>query len=237
MTGFRRTVSGRDTAIVAAALLLPIPLFARAGLSLPFSGGLEKSLGSLITLDSEDGTTGTQPSGRASAESDDGRQAGQGSLRMSPGLNPLTVFRTQVPTLSSSQSDEGTSQTAGVDQGSGDAPAGSEPEGADDAGGAGSPGGSGEEPATDSSGGGTEGSAPAPAPRQGAAGSPLSVNARGEGSTATVSAGEGGLDVNVGVNDSARSGDGSDAGVSVTQPDGSSTGTETTVPGVEQLLP
>lgn len=240
MTVLRRTVSRRDAAIVAAALLVPIPVLAQTGLSVPLPGGLDKGLGSLITLDSKDEKTGAQTSGRTSAGNNGERQSGAGSLRIAPGLDPLTIFRTQLPALDLSGSGQGSGQTADADgTGSGDTSAVSEPGSSGDAGGAGSPGGSGSEPDAGSSSsggssgaGGSEGSAQEPG-----AGSPLTVKAGGEGSAASVSAGDAGLDVDFGADDSASSGDESDVGASVTQPDGSSTSAGTTLPGLGGSLP
>jgi hypothetical protein len=76
-------MSRRELALVAAALLLPVPLIAESGLSLPVPGAVKHGFGSLITLDADrdsSGTTargtvsesGTSPSHSGSAETQKG---------------------------------------------------------------------------------------------------------------------------------------------------------------------
>jgi len=92
LTLLRARISRREAALVAAALLLPIPILAQSGLSVPLPGGVERGLGSLVTLDSEDRRSGTQTTGRASARSDSARQSGRGSLRIGRGGRAATLL-------------------------------------------------------------------------------------------------------------------------------------------------
>jgi len=56
-------LSRRELALVAAALLLPVPVIAESGLSLPFPDAVQQGFGSLITLDAKDDGSGTTATG------------------------------------------------------------------------------------------------------------------------------------------------------------------------------
>ena len=139
MKTWRRRLSRPEAVLVAAALLLPIPLFAQSGLSVPLPGVVERGLGSLVTVDATDERSETSATGRASENGTGDRRSARTSLRISrsAGLSPVLRGETQTGSGSGGSPESGT--PAGDDRESGTAPAEGEPEG-DGGGGAGSPG-------------------------------------------------------------------------------------------------
>lgn len=244
MIAIRRRVSKRDAAIVAAALLLPIPVLAQTGLSVPLPGGLDQGIGSLVTLDSDDATTGSQASGQAGGGSADGSQSGGASLKLNPGGLDSLSLPTDVTDLGVTESGDASDSAQSADSAGGgdsaDASAGSEPGSADgsgddtgdSSGGSDAPAGSG----GSGSAGGSANSSTAPTPQLTTVPT-LTVSGGGPGSSSVVSIGENGLEVDLGADDGAASGEEGNAGVQVTQGDGSSTGLNVALPGVGGLLP
>ena len=235
MKTWRRRLSRPEAVLVAAALLLPIPLFAQSGLSVPLPGVVERGLGSLVTVDATDERSGTSATGRASENGKGDRRSARTSLRIgrSAGLSPVLRGETQTGSGSGGSPESGT--PAGDDRESGTAPAEGEPEG-DGGGGAGSPG----DPSTpdDAPAAGSE-SGSGSGTRSGS-GNQTSVSGtgQGQGAKAGVSAGTGGLAVDVGADNGAT---GSEApgsvGVDVTAEDGSQTSAGTALPSVGVLSP
>jgi len=226
---WRGPLSRREAALVAAALLLPIPLFAQSGLSVPLPGVVERGLGSLVTLDAGDERSGTKATGQASENGRNARRSGPGSLRIARAERTPTVLADGTSTGADSGSSATSDKPAGDDGGGGTAPAGGDPEG--DGGGAGSPGDP-ESPKTPGSGSGS-GSDDGSGNETG-----VNVSAAGQSTGTGVSAGTGGLGVDVDAdNGGAGSEDAGSAGVEVTGEDGSSTGVGTTVPGASVPAP
>jgi len=224
---WRGPLSGREAALVAAALLLPIPLFAQSGLSVPLPGVVERGLGSLVTLDAGDERSGTQATGQASENGRNDRRSARGSLRIARAEGTPTVLADGTSTGADSGSSATSDKPAGDDGGGGNAPAGGDPEGDGD----GSPGDP-ESPETPASGSGS-GSDAGSGNQTG-----VNVSAGGQGTGTGVSAGTGGLGVDVGSdNGGAGTEDAGSAGVEVTGEDGSSTGVGTTVPGASVPAP
>jgi hypothetical protein len=239
----------RDAAIVAAVLLLPIPVLAQSGFGVPLPGGVQRSFGSLVTLDGDDKQTGTQTTGHGSGGTQGERQSGKGSLRIGTGRRGTTALKNGTPGSAAAGSEQGAQKTAGASgSGSGNAPAESEPEGAGDGGGAGSSGDSG---TSDDSGGSAgsagSGSSGESGSSQAASGGPeasspsrgtgLLVTGSGPGSGAGASAGEDGLGLDLGADDGAAAGEESTARADVTQQDGSTTGVGGAVPGAGGVNP
>ena len=232
MKTWRRTLSRREALLVAAALLLPIPIFAQSGLSVPLPGVVERGLGSLVTVDATDERSGTKATGQASENGTSDRRSARASLRISrgAGLSPVLGDETQTGSGSGGSPESGT--PAGDDGDSGTASAEGDPEGDGDGGGdAGSPGDpTGPEAPASGSGSGTDSGS----------GNQTGVNvtAEDQGTGTGVSAGTGGLSINVGAdNGGAGSDEPGSVGVDVTDEDGSSTGVGTTLSGVGVLSP
>ena len=51
-------LSRREVALVAAALLVPMPVFAMTGLNAPLPNAIERGLGGLVTIEAHDGQSG-----------------------------------------------------------------------------------------------------------------------------------------------------------------------------------
>jgi hypothetical protein len=238
----------RDAAIVAAVLLLPIPVLAQSGLGVPLPGGVQRSFGSLVTLDSDDKQTGTQTTGRGSGGTQGERQSGKGSLRMGTGRRGTTALKNGTPGSAAAGSEQGAQKTAGASgSGSGNAPAESKPEGAGDGGGAGSSGDSGTSDGSSGSGGSADSGSGESGSSQAASGGPeasspsggtgLLVTGSGPGSGAGASAGEDGLSLDLGADDGAAAGEESTVRADVSQQDGSTTGVGGAVPGAGGVNP
>lgn len=231
MRGLHGQISRRDAALVAAALLIPIPVLAQSGLSVPLPGAVVRSLGSLVTLDSNDQRTGTQTTGSASADNPDGQASGRASLRIHrpSGVAQLVEDETQ---MAADSSQTASNESVGDSDGGGETPTEGDPGEAGGGSDAGSPG----EPASSDgpksppsgSGSGTVASTSEPG---------LQVSAAGSGSSATVSAGTEGIGIDLGADEGGTAGDETGLEVDVTQPDGSSTGAGVTIPGLGTLAP
>lgn len=230
MTALRERLLQRQTLLVAAALLLPIPLFAQSGLSVPLPGVVERGLGSLVTLEANDERSGTKATGNAAENGRESRRSGRGSLRIVRGGGIPTVLESGSPSGTGNRDPAASDKPAGDGGGGGTAPAGSDPDGAgagDDAGSPGDPAPT--DPGSSGDASGETGST---------AGPTLGVTAAGQGASNGVSAGAGGLGVDLGA-DNGDTADGSSgaAGVQVTNEDGSQTGVGTAVPGVGVPVP
>lgn len=224
----RRRLGRREGLLVAAALLLPIPLFAQSGLSVPLPGVVEGGLGSLVTVDATDERSGTRGTANASEKGKSDRRSGRGSPRISRGSRMPMLFEEESQAGSASGGSADLDSPAGEKGGIDNAPAGGDPEGGGD-GGAGSPGdpGSPDAPAA-GSGTGAGASDSGPAGQTG-----VSIREHGQGTTSGISAGSGGLSVDLGAdNGGAGDDEPGSVGVSVTSEDGSSAGAGTALPGV-----
>lgn len=135
----RAKLSRRDAALLAGARLLPVPLLAQSGLSIPLPGAVERGLGSLVTLDTNDPRTGFQVTGQASTGRQDERLSARGWLRIVPAKDAAALPEDSNLPVPGFGSTDGIDRPAG-DGGSGGSatPPGSGPEGA--GGGPGSPG-------------------------------------------------------------------------------------------------
>jgi hypothetical protein len=235
MKTWRGRLSRREAVLVAAALLLPIPIFAQSGLSVPLPGVVERGLGSLVNVEATDERSGTSTTGQAAENGKGDRRSARGSLRISrAGLSPDLLGGAQTGSDSGGSAESGTS--AGEDGGTDTTPAGGDPNGARggqrEAGAPGDPTGP-RAPASDSAGGSRSGADSGSGDQAG-----VSVTAAGQGTGTTVSAGTGGLSVGVGADNGGAGGNepGSVA-VVVNDEDGSTTGGGTTLPGVGVVSP
>ena len=218
----RGRLSRREAMLVAAALLLPIPVFAQSGLSVPLPGVVERGLGSLVTLEARDEQSGTKATGQVSENGRNDRRSGRASLRIVRGGRVPTVLTDGTQTGTDNDSSTGPGKPAGDDGGTGNTPAGGDPEGdGGGEGGAGSPG----DPNSHAT--------PASGSDSGSVQTGVTVTATGQGAGTGVSAGTGGVSIDVGADNGDAGGDepGS-VGVDVTDEDGSSTGASATLPGV-----
>lgn len=223
MKTWRRNLSGREGLLVAAALLLPIPLFAQSGLSVPLPG-VDRGLGSLVTVDATDERSGsaTKQSGSENATGD--RRSSGGSPSIGRGERLQTL-----PGQGAWGSDGG-GDSAVFDMPGGEAgDTLSPPAGGGAAGGSDGGVGSRESP------GGPDGpAAPESSTEPGSSTQPgVSVTGQGQGARPGISAGTGGIGVDVGAdNADAGSDEPGSVGVEVTSVDGSNRGAGTTLPGV-----
>ncbi len=222
-------LSRRETALAVAALLLPVPLFAQSGLSVPLPGAVEQGLGSLITLDSDNGAASSDYKTKASdlTVSESGAAATQGKRS---GRESIAITRDGDETTASESGDAAAAESGqgGSDETAGDGggtPTGGDPGGADDdaAGSPGDPSGSANEPSGGSSGagGGSAGSGSGPS---------LLVTGTGQGGSVGAGADDGGIRIDTAASeDGAGSGD-TQAGVEITGVEGAPSGTSVTVP-------
>ncbi len=220
------TVSGRrlsrlELGLIAAALLLPVPLVALNGYAAALPAAVERGLGSLVTLEAGDDRSGLEMSGQADEDGSDTRRSADGSLAI-----------TRAGTMSSAD-DESEASPSGdgeaAPSSSDDSTPKEEPsDGADDAGGSGPSGESG-----GASGDGEGGSSASSGDTPG-----LSLTIGGGGTGTGVSAGSNGVAVELGADsEGAGSGDAGTATVEVTDQDGSSTGITISVPGIGSAIP
>jgi hypothetical protein len=110
-------MSRRELALVAAALLLPVPMIAESGLSMPVPGAVKHGFGPLITLDADrDGTETTASSTVAESAASPSR-SGSASLSMARTRHRSTRSRAAlldrgIGTTSASGPSRGSSSTA-----------------------------------------------------------------------------------------------------------------------------
>ncbi|HEU0245895.1 MAG TPA: hypothetical protein VFR38_02310 [Gaiellaceae bacterium] len=224
MRSARRTLSKRELALVAAALLLPVPLFAQSSLSLPLPGAVARGFGSLVTLEANDERSGTSARGRASETGANERRSGRASLAVT-----RAGGSTATSEEGSGEGGAGTAAESAGSQGAEDAPADGDPKGGDDTDDEGSPGspGSTDTPAGDGGGG-----------SQAELGASLTVAAPGTSTGVSVGAGGAVVDADVGADSGATEDDATvGASVEVTDTSGSSTGTGASVPSPGVSLP
>jgi hypothetical protein len=237
----RARLTRREAALVAAALLLPIPLFAQSGLSVPLPDSVSRSLGSLVTVEASDERSGTEATGNASENGRDTERSGHGTVRIKRGsrTSPTFLLPDGVPAVSDVTGVASDQPAGDSGSGGGNTPAGGEPGG--DGGNAGSPG-SPDSGGSGSGGSGSAGAGPAGTASSGGSGAKadpgIRVGAAGQGSSggATVSTGDSGIDVSGG-NGGAPGEDEGSVTVEITDTDGSSTGIGVTVPGTRSAAP
>ena len=109
-------MSRRELALVAAALLLPLPLIAESGLSLPVPGGVKHGFGSLITLDADRDSSGTTARGTVSESGTRPSHSGSASLSIARTRHRSTRSRAAlldrgIGTTSASAGSRGSSST------------------------------------------------------------------------------------------------------------------------------
>ena len=221
MKTWRRNLSGREGLLVAAALLLPIPLFAQSGLSVPLPGVVDRGLGSLVTVDATDERSGSATQRSASENATGDRRSSGRAPRIGRGE------RLQTPPGQGARASDGGGDSAVLDMPGGEAGDTLSPPGA--AGGSDGGVGSRESP------GGPDGpAAPESSTEPGSSTQPgVSVTGQGQGARPGISAGTGGIGVDVGAdNADAGSDEPGSVGVEVTSVDGSNRGAGTTLPGV-----
>ena len=129
MKTWRGRLSRREAMLVAAALLLPIPVFAQSGLSVPLPGVVERGLGSLVTLEASDEQSGTKATGQVSENGRNDRRSGRASLRIVRVGRAPTLLNDGTQTGTDNDSSTGSGKPADDDGGTANTPAGGDPEG------------------------------------------------------------------------------------------------------------
>jgi hypothetical protein len=240
-----KTLSRREAALVACALLIPVPLLAQSGLSVPLPSGIERSLSSLVTISADDAHSGTQVTGDASAVNENGEGSSRASLSIGLGdstANPLqdaaallapptTVLEAGSASSAAGGNSGASAGPAGAGTDGGGPPTGDDPGEAGHGGDAGPPGDPDDpehagEPAPSGAGGGTSAGPTGPPPSLPA----VSAAEGSRGVDAGVRAGTGAVDVDLAADESGTGGDALDVHVAAEDGEGSSTGVGVTLP-------
>ena len=220
-----RRLSRLELGLIAAALLLPVPLVALNGYAAALPDAVERGLGSLVTLEAGDDRSGLTASGQASENGGNTRRSGDASLAITRAGATAPAEDETRP----SESGGGEAAPGSSDDGAGATPPQDEPsDEADDTGGSGPSGESG-----GASGDGEGGSSATSGDTPG-----LSLTIGGGGTGTGVSAGSSGVTVQLGADsEGAESGDAATATVDVTDQEGSSSGAGISVPGTGSAIP
>ena len=222
----RRRLSRRELGLVAAALLVPLPIFVATGLSAPLPNAIERALGGLVVIEAQDERTGSSATVTASENGTGAKRSATGSLavttrraaRTRRSLPPSAVSER----LSPSTKENGTGGDANSQPQEGDSPDqnGGEP---------GSP----EQPVEP---GAAHSASDNPAADRDAP--KAQIGASAQGTAIAVSAGRSGVRVDAGADSEGAGSDaGGHAGVTVTTPDGPSSGVGVEVPVVGRPIP
>ncbi len=222
-------LSRRELALIAAALLIPVPLFAVSGLSAPLPDAIEHGLGSVVTLDAEDEPSGTTARGRGFETGNTERRQESSSLGIATRAHHAGPSAT---TQSGSASSESTTADTSSGNGGTNNPEADEPGGDGDAGSPGSPEGPSNPPNNPESSPGPSDSGLSATGRD----RRTTVTVAGQGSAIGVSAGSDGLSID---QDADTGGSGNEGGVSVgsTDSDDSSRGVSVGIPRAGSPLP
>lgn len=222
-----RILSRRELALVAAALLLPMPVFAMTGLNVPLPNAIERGLGELVTIEGQDQKSGTTARLEASANGSQVQRPAVGSLSVGrarrtkignarPGVVDASASRPDSNTRPESTTTPPETASPGGESGGGDTGSSGEAE----------------QPAA-SAGGSPSADSPT------SAGSPsvqIGVTGQGGGSDATV--GGDGLTVDGGADGAGvGAGEPGRADATVTGSDGDSTGVGADIPSTGISLP
>jgi hypothetical protein len=219
----RRRLSRRELGLVAAALLVPLPLFAATGLSVPLPNAIERAFGGNVVIDTQ-GRTGSSATVAAAESGTGAKRSAKGSLVLTRGggrsgraLSPSSVSGlVRSSTNRNHTGGDAETQThheSSPDQNGGGTGAPEQPAQPGDA-----------RPADDSAADQKPAERTAPSAHMGVA---------AQGAGAGLSVGPSGVRVDAATDSEGDAGsDGvGDAGVTVTHADGSSTGVGVTVPG------
>lgn len=219
-----RRLSRLELGLIAAALLLPVPLVALNGYAAALPAAVERGLGSLVTLEAGDDRSGLKTSGQASEDGSNAQRSGDGSLRITrAGATSFADDGTEPSASGESEAAPGSSDDSG-----GATPKDEPSDEADDTGGSGPSGESG-----GASGDGEGGSSATSGDTPG-----LSLTIGGGGTGTGVSAGSSGVSVELGADSGgADGGDAPTATVEVTDQEGSSSGVGISVPGSGSAIP
>ena len=217
----RPRLSRRELGLVAAALLVPLPLFALTGFSAPLPNAIDRGLGGLVAIEAQDRAAGASVGVVARPGHERARAVKRATAIHAPHLG--SALRTRARSTTSSAG--GSTDTSGT---GGDAkPQHDSPD--ENGGGTGSPEKSGE-----------------PSPSQGSnaskpAGHPVpsaQIGVTGQGAGVDGALDSSGLNLDVGADGGdAGSGEPGSAGAIVTGSDGSPTGVEVAVPGLGAAAP
>jgi hypothetical protein len=228
MTPLRRRLSRLELGLIAAALLLPIPLVALNGYAAALPDAVGRGLGSLVTLEAGDERSGTEVRGNASEDGSDTRRSGHGLLSIGRGTGTSTADDSATPSGSGGSAAPDSTDEANS------TPQGKAPDGSGDTGGSG--------PAADGGGSGPADGGEAPSNGGAAAvdagnnAPALSVSGGGQGTGASVSVGSDGATVDLD-GDSGGPGGSGGVGVEIRDTDGSSTGIGIGVPTTGGVIP
>lgn len=217
MSPSHRSSSRRELGLIACALLLPIPLLAVSGLSVPLSSAVERGIASLVP---------------SATGADDDALSRSASAKGVPPNGELGLARVRA-SQGTDAALPGGSRVGSDDPGRPDGAAGGTGNGGDPTGSDGAPPTGGNTP-PDSPG--TEGQAPAAEDSSAGSGSNaapgVQVTGVGQGTSAGVYAGGEGVTVDTGSSDGSGA---PNASVEITYPDGSKTEVDTNTPPLPAL--
>jgi hypothetical protein len=220
----RRRLSRRELGLVAAALLVPLPLFAATGLSAPLPNAIERAFGGQVVIDAQDTQRGSSATVAAAESGTGAKRSAKGSLALTRGAGrsgraPSPSIVSSLVTSSTNRNHTGgdaetqTQHESSPDQNGGGTGAPEQPAEPSDA-----------RPADDSAADNRAAHRTAPSAHVGVA---------GQGAGAGVSVGPSGVRVDAGADSQGGAvSDGvGDAEGTVTHSDGSSTSVGVTLPG------
>jgi hypothetical protein len=226
----RRRLSRRELGLVAAALLIPLPLFAATGFSAPLPNAIERAFGGRVVIDGQDKQTGSSTTVAAAESGTAVKRSAKGSLALTRGAgrSGRALSPSSVPSLVTSSTNRNhtggdaetqTQHESSPDQNGGGTGASEQPAEPGDA-----------RPADDSAADNRAAHRTAPSAH---------VGVTGQGAGAGVSVGPSGVRVDAGADSQGGAvSDGvGDAEGTVTHSDGSSTGVGVTVPGRGVRIP
>ena len=218
-----RRLSRLELGLIAAALLLPMPLVALNGYAAALPGAVERGLGSLVTLEAGDDRSGIEARGQA-------RENGSYERRSADAT--LAITRAKVRSSANDETEPAESADGEAAPGSSDGadttPQNEPSDEADDTGSS-APSGESDGASGDGEGGSSASSGDTPG---------LSLTIGGDGTAAGVSAGSSGVTVQLGADsEGAGSGDAAAATVEVTDTEGSSSGVGISAPGTGSVIP
>jgi hypothetical protein len=219
-----RRLSRLELGLIAAALLLPVPLVALNGYAAALPDALERGLGSLVTLEAGDDRSGIDARGQARENASYERRSADATL---------AITRAEARSSADDETEPAGSADDEAARGSSDDGADTTPQNepsdeADDTGGSG-PSGDSDGASGDGEGGSSASSGDTPG---------LSLTIGGDGTAAGVSAGSSGVTVQLGADsESAESGDAAAATIEVTDTEGSSSGIGISAPGTGSVIP
>jgi hypothetical protein len=222
MSSRRPRLSRRELGLVAAALLVPLPLFALTGFSAPLPNAIDRGLGGLVAIEAQDRAAGASVGVVARPGHEPARAVKRATAIRAPHLGSPLRTRARSTTSSAGTGSTDTSGTGGDAKPQQDSPD-------ENGGGTGSPEKSGEPGPSEGSNASKPAGHPAPSAQIGVTGQGAGVNGALDSSGLNLDVGADGGDAGSGEPGSARA--------IVTGSDGSPTGVEVAVPGLGAAAP